>query len=455
MNTSVLFSLVLMLLSVGVYYLFDRDMFSVPGLFCYAFTISSFASLYNCIRWHVSLSWNAALLLIAGIVTFIVGSYITYRLCRLRWGDSAKQGVGVTIISCRSWSSWVMCIFGAVIVFFYCRAVIRIVQQIPHADISSWSSIMAAYRQYSAYNVHKPYGAVPTAVVYAGYVLTAVAYVYLFVIINNLVAERRMTWIAVLPVLIYVVYILVQSSRGPLIVFAIAGFIMWWVLFRRKNSSARLSGKSLAAIVGLIAVGLAGFVALSGLVGRKLSKTPFDNLMMYVGGSITNFSSYLDHPVSTSPSSKLWGGETFYALYSFLGRRSHNPNWLYSYQLEYTFAKDGISMGNVYTAFRYYLHDFGFIGMFLFTAVQAVLFTWLYYVVVSRLRQTNIALSASVQIIVAYLLVSVVYFPIADWLFHQYLAPATFVTLVFMVVMSVLLIRYRKPAVACCLSKSG
>jgi oligosaccharide repeat unit polymerase len=245
----------------------------------------------------------------------------------------------------------------------------------------------------------------------------------MFVFFNNWVVRAHSSWLALPPVIIYAVSSLLQASRGDFVVLAISGFIMWCVLKRRNQPDFHLSGRQIATLIGLVVAALASFVSLSSVVGRKLSKTPFDNLMMYVGGSISNFDAYIKDPIVDSNASRLWGGESFYAMYSFMGRRTNRPKWLYSFQLEFRYNGMNESMGNIYTAFRYYYHDFGFLGMLLITAFQAALFTMMYYYVTEHLSSRSYVISTFVQVVYSYLAVSVAYFPIADWLLHQLFAP--------------------------------
>ncbi len=84
------------------------------------------------------------------------------------------------------------------------------------------------------------------------------------------------------------------------------------------------------------------------------------------------FNLYLQDPVKR----EMFGEETLYSLTKIthaLGLSDVSTH----YNME--FRPLGIGFNNVYTFFRRPLHDFGLVGMYLFTAFVAVLFAYIYY----------------------------------------------------------------------------
>ena len=108
------------------------------------------------------------------------------------------------------------------------------------------------------------------------------------------------------------------------------------------------------------------------LLGRKTDKTIFTHVSAYLGSSIALFNLYVEEPIQRN----LIGEESLYSVLkvlNFLGLSRAST----SYNLEFRSLR--IYDSNVYTFFRRPLHDFGLIGMYIFTAAIAFLFAWIYY----------------------------------------------------------------------------
>ena len=73
-----------------------------------------------------------------------------------------------------------------------------------------------------------------------------------------------------------------------------------------------------------------------------------------------------------------FGEESLIGLRVFLRRLLGTDMVIRNPNLEEHYA-NGYFLGNVYTFFRRPLHDFGFIGMLIFTVLVALFFSWLYY----------------------------------------------------------------------------
>lgn len=219
---------------------------------------------------------------------------------------------------------------------------------------------------------------------------------------------------------------------------------MFWILRNcvRVNTT-RLNFGAVMLILSVVVFGLAIFVFGADAVGRVTVKTPFDSLMTYLGGSIIGLDQYIAKPeLATSPSN-LFGSETLQGIWLFLGKTFGVSEWTYTFQLEYRFLNN-VNIGNLYTAFRYYLHDFGPIGMCVVSAFQGWFFGFMYNV----LRNTGVSIAVHWRIILlliySWVGISVVYLPIADFLFHQYMNPTSLLTVIFMAVSALFLMRFTR-----------
>ena len=70
--------------------------------------------------------------------------------------------------------------------------------------------------------------------------------------------------------------------------------------------------------------------------------------------------------------------ETFAGINNYIGNHFDRYDLIYSTQKEFRNIR-GINIGNVYTAFRSYIHDFGLGGMVILTALESLIMSMLYY----------------------------------------------------------------------------
>lgn len=259
----------------------------------------------------------------------------------------------------------IICLFGAVISYLYIHAIVDSVGM-----RGSWSETMQAYRWHTSFDDNFNSG-ISTPINYGFRLFMAVGYVYVFAFVNELLVSEEKRWAYLVPPVIYCLASLGQSSRGQIIVMLFAGVIMFWILRNCVSVNAvRINFGAVMLILAAVVFGLAIFVFGADAVGRVTVKTPFDSLMTYLGGSIIGLDQFIAKPELSTAPADLFGSETFQGLWLFLGKTFGISDWTYTFQLEYRFVNN-VNIGNLYTAFRYYLHDFGQLGCALFWPFRA------------------------------------------------------------------------------------
>lgn len=137
------------------------------------------------------------------------------------------------------------------------------------------------------------------------------------------------------------------------------------------------------------ALALSGFYYASSLVGRDtLNKNLVEYVTMYGGGSIEGLDLYIqDKPQK----SELFGRETFWGTWRFL-----IDYGIVDYPTKPTGSLewrkvDGVTIGNVYTAYRRWIQDFGIIGCVIMTAIVSWFYNWFYYkLLYHKIRNKNV-----------------------------------------------------------------
>lgn len=97
----------------------------------------------------------------------------------------------------------------------------------------------------------------------------------------------------------------------------------------------------------------------------------------YIGGSIHLLDDFIKKPIDGS---QIWGKETFYSIIRFIGQRFNIKDWIYISHLEFRYS-NGLNVGNIYTAFRKYIYDFGYFGVIWCTALVSFIYNQIYYTI--------------------------------------------------------------------------
>lgn len=165
-------------------------------------------------------------------------------------------------------------------------------------------------------------------------------------------------------------------------------------------------------------------------VGRQIESSPFDYVATYIGYSLILFGSFLDG--GSFPANGLFGSETFIGIYSFIGSHFGVSDFIYTYHLEWQYV-GGMSMGNVYTAYRYWLHDFGVVGMLLISCVYGAFYS-IFYGKAKGYRKPRSSINYPL-LMFSYFAYGVVLIPICDCLCATELVVTTPFVLVVMYLM--------------------
>ena len=106
--------------------------------------------------------------------------------------------------------------------------------------------------------------------------------------------------------------------------------------------------------------------------GRLNKQDPISYITSYAGGSIVLLDKYLQNPSY----SEFFGAEIFQGLYKNLDEIGlvDVPTF---HHLEFGYS-NGVLVGNTYTSFKTYIHDFGYLGLVVIQIIEAVFYTIFY-----------------------------------------------------------------------------
>ena len=357
------------------YLLSDRDILSPSTMMTIMFSISSLFAILNIRNWHIDYNVNAGLITLSGVFIFMLSEVLIKNLIirsqkRVvsKQIDSEPAIMGYPI---NHWKLYLLIITNTFIVIWY---FLKIRSLVGGGDIS------AMFQEYRRMGVNLLEGrdveSVGGMIIHFLKIVEGSGYVASYILLNNIVSRYKNKLTNSLLLVLIILSVLPSTfgaGRTQIFKLLSAMLIEYYVLWHQKNGWFRnLSWKVIrVGLTGLL-LGIPGFYYSLSLLGRSTSRTLFDYVSDYIASAIVLFSKYVESPVPV----KVWGEESLFSLLKILNYLGLSEKST-SYNLE--FRPLGIGLSNIYTFFRRPLHDFGLLGMYIFVALIAILFSYIYY----------------------------------------------------------------------------
>ncbi len=211
--------------------------------------------------------------------------------------------------------------------------------------------------------------------------LNAVAYASGYLIIyesvHNYILTKKIKTLNLVTILLMLIFMYFGGSRST--IFRVITFVgvIYYVLYMKDNIDLKRYRKLIAKIFLYSILIVMLFMASISLYGRTNNFNPFHYLFIYVGAPLYNLDFFIQHnnlPIQ----SNLFGKQTFYSWYSYLGAETSNMHYIYSLDLPFLKYSSEYSLGNVYTTFYQFLYDFSYIGIVPLMIVIATYYVFSY-----------------------------------------------------------------------------
>lgn len=423
------------------------DLFYPPVIVCLAFVISLSFLILEMTKWDVNISADTFIVLFAGLTSYMFGSLFAEKVTRKirirkRQNHQARYSKddisNVCVPDIQPLVTILIMVFDCMVARKYYYDVRRSALSI--GSFNSLGSMIGLYRNAGAYG--KLEVGISRFSSYGYMAMTAIAYLYLYIIIANIVSKRRITvkWISmnIAPVLLFGACSILTGGRNPLIQILVAAFMMFYLLhYRSSGKSTRFNMRFTIRLTVVVALALVAFSNMRGLVGRTNTLNIIDYLAMYIGAPIKLFDMFINNPPMKSH--WLWGQETFINIWIWIGNLIDNKDMTRLIMNKEFRSYNHISLGNVYTAFREYYFDFGIVGVIVLSFIHSNIFT-VYYEKIRMgqyyVRQNQFDLPL---IIYAYLSVALAYYSIDDRFYQKFLSRGTFRELFLLVLFAMVL----------------
>lgn len=354
----------LVLLFITNYFATKGDFWAPQNVFTLGFLAATVFCTYLIDYFGVNLSWATFFVIISGVISFSLGGGFAILV------NKRNDNVADYIPLCREYRPnriiTLLCIiFCALASFLFIKNVIAV-----SGAFTTMTDVTSVYRSegYDGTQLQ------PFYVSQMFKVFKAIAYVFLFYFINNLMYTKKLrgNLLLLMPTILLIVTSIFGASRTELItIFIYAVTLVFFTYGRirgfRMGASRRLIKYLVICVVGFLLV----FSGMRSFVGRTNTADTMTYISSYTGGSIELLDLYVRDDGLDAKSGD-FGEETFFALESDLGITDG------SLHQEFRFSPTGRLVGNVYTCFRKYLHDFGLPGMLAIEWLLGYLFTWWY-----------------------------------------------------------------------------
>lgn len=410
------------LLICGIsYVLSKRDVLAPPVVFSGVFIISTLIAIPNINLWNFHMGERTFLVLLLGISFFCIGYYVVYFLKEPK-KDKNVSNIIVDNYEIKNYKLVIFFFIQMLTMYLLYQSISDVASNMGGGD--SLTEKIYLYRTneilYNNENGDTSF-LVKNLLLFCKSVTYFLIYRFHMEYFKNNIINKKYLFIILITCLIN----LLKGNRGDSVEFLVAFFVMGYIFWLSKNKWKKfLSIKKIIYILGGISLFLILFFSLGLIIlGRDAQLGDLDiisgiwlQVSMYIGAPLKLLDLYMYTDFSTEKIPL--GIVSFRAIYGFLGRNLDIVNWQLPLLFGSEFRNDnGASLGNVYTTFRPYLMDFGYLGVvilpFIMGAIYAIIYSSIKYI-----KNNNRGININI-IIYSYLYLCIVKAFFIEW-FYKY-----------------------------------
>lgn len=437
-----LFVTTLLILMISLY-IFKGDLVHPGVIVPLVFTASIVSAMYNITLWQLEISLVTYFVVVGSVLLFVLISYqfstpnmdIDNSLSTTHIPFSEWKAINIPKVK-----TFIVLLFFILTGVLYVREVVEIGTRM--GGSGSLTNIMYYYRQSTSYDLEGVEEGIPGIIGHMYDMTVAISYVYVYVIVNNIfVKGRKFSKSLLLPVIICCIITFLSAARIQLLYFAMSGIVFYFLLSYKKTNRDSINITKILKISFFLFIILAFFVYLRNFIGRGLSdlssNDPIYYFTVYAGGPIALLDAFIENPPA---SSDIFGREMFFRLNRFIGTTFDIPELIYIQHREFRRTVTDYSLGNVYTAFRSYIYDFGYFGLIFFTSVTSAFYSSFYAYLKRKSYTPKVDIS---MLIYGYLVPGVFLMSISERLFSIYFSVNSIKMILFIVIANYFITRMR------------
>lgn len=347
---------------------------------CGVFLVSVLSALININIWKFSISAMCVLVIFGSVVIYGIVDYFMTAIRRNNKNYSIIDTRCVSEIEVGRLKFWGLVMIMLISCVFYYRDIIYISSK--YGVSSSWFEMIRFYRNGSMLGIIEE--GISSMATNAYILSTAIAYIFMYIFIHNLIVKKKgkKNFYNIIPVIIFLINTIFTGGRMPFLRLIIGAIFIYIFLKSKMHGKSVFNLRNFFKIIIFSTIILWGFASMSKLVGRNYDGNALYYITSYTGGSIPLLDLFLKNPIYHD----IWGYETFPSILKFIGRQTGNDQLSQILVNKEFRMLAGYNLGNVYTALRAYISDFGYFGMMILTAIHSIIYSGLY----NRLYRKNI-----------------------------------------------------------------
>lgn len=381
----------MLLLTIGLllclflfsYKVFDKDLFAPPSVVCMSFLFSTLCAFYNEDTWALDFSGKTTLVMVIGIGSFVLGGILAVFLAnsgKFQQFGFSHQVTPVQYINIERWKVVAVIVFQVLLILMLYR---ELMQKVGFVGIS-WAEVMQVYRHESMQMVGQDYATKLSFLLRQGISINeAVVFLFCYVVGNNLASKHKSPLMYWFPVVLGCIVTFMRGFRADMLRYWVAIIVVWYTLYKRSvgwEYSKEIYTMVRKMLLSVLVIAIV-FASVRVIVGRKGLGNEWDTLYyvtFYGGCSVAAFDLFLKEPNNENPDD-IWGKETFYYLNQSIGAWLRMPEYRYSIADKgFQKSNNGTYVGNVYTALRHPIADFGYGGLPVVMFSMGTFFTFFY-----------------------------------------------------------------------------
>lgn len=420
---------------------FDKDIIAPPVVLVAGYTLSIVCAAVNVKNWGIDLHLNTFFVLVYGTLLFVITGYIVKKWMEKKYICSEVNIQGkLTTISINTKYLYVYIAFQIGIMLIWVWNIYNVTNFL--GNYESFTERMIAFRQWNSYGTSWINNYLYVCINQLSQISMVSPYLFLYIIVynyfaNNKVNNKKFLFISLI---LSIMQMLLTGARG-IVIYLVLVIILYYAIFYYifNKSFIEVNKKLLLKLIFISVIGMLFFYYIKILVGRNSDNMDIKNLIPYItiygGGSIQLLDMFLQNPIENSD---VFGKEVFSGLNFQLIRLGILNIEPYIPHLEFRISDTGVGLGNVYTAYRSYIYDFGFIGLSIFPIIFSFIVNYLYYNIILKFKNELV----NIKLLFYSLLFSSIFFDFSRCIFYSYLCTfSTIRQLIFLIVLAAIFVK--------------
>lgn len=374
----IVLTIVLILICLMEYKYANKELCSPALMYTAPFVVACTIAWLLRNEWYFELHLNTFLVIAGGCLSFFIGCLAgnKVKICRKSQGDF----VGINDKSAEFWKYYLF-ILGEVFCYLW---KVQCIQAYGRSHGTSTLATAIGYYNNALKFTSESLISYPIILSAGLKICTAAGFVWACILAQKLVKKSRVEKNLILVLINFAICLvggMTSGGRGGSIRLITAFICAYLIMYYKANNwSVKIPFKIIIKIAIIIVISIYAFIKVMDFIGRQEITMIAKYLANYMGAQIYNLDYYLNESFRKS---EIWGEQTFQPIIQFFAGKLGIEEWTrYNLDLPSVFIQSAtmgyISLGNVYTTFYAYIHDFGYVGVFILPAFSGFISQLIY-----------------------------------------------------------------------------